>query len=83
MTLNASTLCGLYLGESEAKLRSVFALARQISPSVIFLDQLEALAAKRDANSADSTGINNPINPSNPSYDIYICVNPNNPICMV
>ncbi|BDG60995.1 CDC48 family AAA ATPase [Caldinitratiruptor microaerophilus] len=38
-----------YYGESEARLREVFDEARRHAPSVIFLDELDALAPRREA----------------------------------
>jgi len=38
-----------YYGESEARLREVFEEARRHAPSVVFLDELDALAPRREA----------------------------------
>ncbi|HEY3365447.1 MAG TPA: AAA family ATPase [Symbiobacteriaceae bacterium] len=38
-----------YYGESEGRLREVFAEARRHAPSVIFLDEMDALAPRREA----------------------------------
>lgn len=38
----------MYIGESEQKLRSIFEKARGEAPSVMFFDELEALAGKRE-----------------------------------
>jgi SpoVK/Ycf46/Vps4 family AAA+-type ATPase len=37
----------MYIGESERKLHALFDKARQSTPAVLFFDELEALAAKR------------------------------------
>ena len=42
-----SDILDMYIGESESKLHAVFEQARQNSPSVVFFDEVEALAAKR------------------------------------
>ncbi len=42
-----SDVLDMYIGESESKLYSIFDEARADSPSVIFFDEVEALAAKR------------------------------------
>ena len=42
-----SDVLDLYIGESERKLHALFENARQDTPAVIFFDELEALAAKR------------------------------------
>jgi len=38
----------MYIGESEQKLRAIFDKARAETPSVLFFDELEALAGKRE-----------------------------------
>ncbi|KAF9952430.1 hypothetical protein BGZ72_006299 [Mortierella alpina] len=51
-----------YLGETEATLRRLFAMARQISPCILFFDEMDAIGAKRgwggDADSQGSNGVN-------------------------
>jgi transitional endoplasmic reticulum ATPase len=37
-----------YYGESEAKLREIFERAQQKSPSIIFIDEIDAIAPKRE-----------------------------------
>ena len=37
-----------YYGESEARLRDIFREARERAPSIIFIDELDALCPKRD-----------------------------------
>lgn len=46
--LNGSEVMNKYYGESEAKLRAIFEDAKQHSPSIIFLDEIDALAPKRE-----------------------------------
>ncbi|KAG0247955.1 hypothetical protein BG011_000694 [Mortierella polycephala] len=50
-----------YLGETEATLRRLFAMARQIAPCILFFDEMDSIGAKRgwggDADSG-SNGIN-------------------------
>jgi SpoVK/Ycf46/Vps4 family AAA+-type ATPase len=42
-----SDILDMYIGESERKLHALFDKARQTPPAVLFFDELEALAAKR------------------------------------
>src|SRR6516165_3789204 len=44
-----------WLGESEEGVRQVFRIARQVAPSVIFFDQLEAIAPIRGAHTGTMT----------------------------
>lgn len=37
-----------YYGETEARLRDIFREARERAPSIIFIDELDALCPKRD-----------------------------------
>ncbi len=46
--LNGSEVMNKFYGESEAKLRVIFEDAKQNSPSIIFLDEIDALAPKRE-----------------------------------
>lgn len=48
-----SDILDMYIGESERKLHAIFEQARRSGPSVLFFDELEALAGKRQYN-ADS-----------------------------
>ncbi len=45
--VNGPEIIHKYYGESEAKLRAVFEEARQNAPSIIFLDEIDAIAPKR------------------------------------
>ncbi|KAF9395972.1 hypothetical protein BGX21_009710 [Mortierella sp. AD011] len=51
-----------YLGETEATLRRLFAMARQIAPCILFFDEMDSIGAKRgwggDAASQGSNGVN-------------------------
>ncbi len=44
-----------WVGESEKAIREVFKKARQTAPSVVFLDELDALAPKRGGGTNDTT----------------------------
>ncbi|KAI1306257.1 hypothetical protein EDD11_004843 [Mortierella claussenii] len=51
-----------YLGETEATLRRLFAMARQIAPCILFFDEMDSIGAKRgwggDTDSLGSNGVN-------------------------
>lgn len=51
-----------YLGETEATLRRLFAMARQIAPCILFFDEMDSIGAKRgwggDGDSGNSNGVN-------------------------
>ena len=49
-------LLNMYIGESEANVRRVFARARDARPCVVFFDELDAVAPKR-GNQGDSGGV--------------------------
>lgn len=49
-----SDVLDMYIGESESKLHAIFEEARDNKPAVIFFDEVEALAAKRQ-NTRDGT----------------------------
>ena len=44
-----------WLGETEEGLRQIFRIARQVAPTVIFFDQLDAIAPIRGANAGSMT----------------------------
>ncbi|KAL0051736.1 hypothetical protein WJX82_001191 [Trebouxia sp. C0006] len=46
--LSGAQLYSMYVGEGEALLRGTFKMARQAAPSIIFLDEVDSLAGKRD-----------------------------------
>ncbi len=46
--VEVSDVLDMYIGESEQKLHAIFEKARNETPSVIFFDELEALAGKRE-----------------------------------
>ncbi|KAI9504249.1 P-loop containing nucleoside triphosphate hydrolase protein [Coemansia spiralis] len=47
ISIRAPELFSKYLGETEAKLRRLFAAARTVVPCIVFIDEVDSLAAKR------------------------------------
>ncbi len=47
-SINGPEIMSKFYGESEAKLREIFQQAQQNSPSIIFIDELDAIAPKRE-----------------------------------
>jgi transitional endoplasmic reticulum ATPase len=52
ITINGPEIMSKYYGESEQTLRSIFREAEEKSPSIIFIDEIDAIAPKRE----DTTG---------------------------
>jgi transitional endoplasmic reticulum ATPase len=48
ITINGPEIVNKYYGESEAKLRDIFGDAEKHAPSIIFIDEIDAIAPKRD-----------------------------------
>jgi len=46
--INGPEIVSKYVGESEEKLSSVFALAKRNAPSIIFIDEIDSLCPKRE-----------------------------------
>jgi transitional endoplasmic reticulum ATPase len=55
MRVDGPALFSRYLGDSEARVRQVFAQARALEPCIVFIDDLEALAGSRGA--GDESGV--------------------------
>ena len=51
--INGPEIMHKFYGESEARLRDIFEIASRNQPSIIFLDELDAIAPKRDKVSGD------------------------------
>ncbi|WP_368887610.1 AAA family ATPase, partial [Escherichia coli] len=47
VSINGPEIMSKFYGESEARLREVFQEAEQNAPSIIFIDELDAIAPKR------------------------------------
>ncbi|KAH3672520.1 hypothetical protein WICMUC_004205 [Wickerhamomyces mucosus] len=49
-SISASSLTSKYLGESEKLVRALFLLARKLSPSIIFVDEIDSILSSRSEN---------------------------------
>jgi SpoVK/Ycf46/Vps4 family AAA+-type ATPase len=59
-SIGLHNVLNMYIGESEAKLHAIFELARQHAPSVLFFDEIDALAAdRRDMRQSAGRGLIN------------------------
>ena len=52
--MSSSDLVSKWLGESEKLVRSLFELARQSKPSIVFVDEVDSLCAARSENESES-----------------------------
>ena len=55
LSIGISDILNMYIGESESNLANVFEQARNSTPSVIFFDELDALAYSRSKANSDHT----------------------------
>ena len=55
ISVEGPEIFGQWLGESEETLRHIFNVARQTAPTIIFFDQIEAIASIREAASESKT----------------------------
>ncbi|WVW86025.1 hypothetical protein I302_108063 [Kwoniella bestiolae CBS 10118] len=56
LSVKGPELLNMYIGESEANVRRLFQRARDASPCIIFMDELDSVAPKR-GNQGDSGGV--------------------------
>ena len=47
LTIKGSSIFNKYVGESEKAIREIFKRAKQVAPSIIFIDEIEAIASHR------------------------------------
>lgn len=52
-SIDAPQIMTKYLGEAEEKIRNIFSIAQKNSPSVIFIDEIDAIASKREGLASD------------------------------
>lgn len=57
ISINGPEIFSKYLGETENKLRTIFATAKRISPCIIFIDEMDAIGSKR-GKEMDGNGVN-------------------------
>ena len=48
ISISGPEIMGMYYGESEERIREIFTQAEENSPSIIFIDELDSIAPKRD-----------------------------------
>jgi transitional endoplasmic reticulum ATPase len=51
--VNGPEIINKFYGESEAKLREIFETAKKNAPSIIFLDEIDAISPKRESTNGD------------------------------
>lgn len=54
-SISASSLTSKWVGEGEKLVRALFEIARELQPSVIFLDEMDALLSTRSASENDAS----------------------------
>eukprot|EP01041_Mallomonas_annulata_P004444 gene4444-8857_t len=57
ISVKGPELLNMYVGESESKVRQVFARARSSAPCVIFFDELDALCPRRSTGADSGSGV--------------------------
>lgn len=57
LAVKGAEILNMYVGESERILRDIFQKARAASPSIIFFDEIDAIASKRSSTSHGSVNV--------------------------
>ncbi|MCO5601804.1 hypothetical protein L7F22_055929 [Adiantum nelumboides] len=60
-SLSGAELYSMFVGEGEALLRETFRRARLVAPSIVFFDEADAIAAKREGGDQKSMGTENSV----------------------
>lgn len=58
LALSASELRSMYVGDSEAKLRELYARARRYAPAIVFLDEIDSIGRARDGGDRSTSILN-------------------------
>lgn len=54
LNITAATLTSKYIGEGEKLVRAMFAVARELQPAIIFIDEIDSLLCERKENEHES-----------------------------
>lgn len=54
-SISAASLMSKYVGEGEKLVRALFAIARELQPSVIFIDEVDSLLSERKDNEHEAS----------------------------
>jgi len=57
LAVSGAELYSCYLGEAESFLRQAFEAARRSAPSLLFIDELDAIVGRRDMSMQDGNGV--------------------------
>jgi spastin len=53
--MSAASLTSKFVGESEKMVKTLFACARQLQPSIVFIDEIDSILAARSDNEHESS----------------------------
>lgn len=59
LSLNVADLSSQYAGGTTQKIKELFEAARDVAPSIVFIDEIDALAARRSQNDSSTQADNN------------------------